>query len=57
MVFDGRRDVEDEMYFMLECPLYSEDRELLFDTLRIEPDLVDKDSSMRRVMNPESFEG
>jgi hypothetical protein len=30
MVFDVRRVVEDEMQFMLECPLYSEDRKLFF---------------------------
>ena len=57
MVVDGRRIVEDEMHFMLECPLYSEDRKLLFEKLAIESELVDKDLSMRRVMNPESFEG
>ena len=57
MVVDGRRIVEDEMHFMLECPLYSEDRKLLFEKLGIESELVDKDLSMRRVMNPESFEG
>ena len=57
MVVDGRRVVEDEMHFMLECPLYSEDRKILFEKLRIESELVDKDLSMRRVMNPEFFEG
>ncbi len=57
MEVDGRRVVEDEMHFMLECPLYSEDRKILFEKLRIESALVDKDLSMRRVMNPESFEG
>ncbi len=30
MVVDGRRVVEDEMHFMLECPLYYEDRKSLF---------------------------
>ena len=47
------------MHFMLECPLYrySEDKKFLFEKLRIESELVDKDSSMRRVMTPESFEG
>ncbi len=43
MVVDGRRVVEDEMRFMLECPLYSENRELLFEKLRIEAELVDTD--------------
>ena len=57
MVVDGRRIVEDEMHFMLECPLYSEDRKLFFEKLGIEPGLVDKDLSMRRVVNPDSFEG
>ena len=57
MVVDGRRVVEDEMRFMLECPLYSEDRKLIFEILRIESELVDKDLSMRKVMNPEPFEG
>ncbi len=57
MVVDGRRVVKDEMHFMLGCPLYSEDGKLLFEELRIESELVDKDLSMRRVMNPESFEG
>jgi Trp operon repressor len=57
MVVDGRRVVEDEMHVLLECPLYSADRKLLFQKLRIESELVDKDLSMRKVMNPESFEG
>ncbi len=34
-----------------------EDRKLLFEKLIIESELVDKDLSMRRVMNPESSEG
>ncbi len=57
MVVDGRRVIEDEMHFMFACPLYSEDKKFLFEKLRIESELVDKDLSMRRVMNPESFEG
>ena len=57
MVVDGRRAIEDEMHFMLECPLYAEDRNIMFEKLKIEPELVDKDSSMRLVMNPSSFEG
>ena len=56
-VFDGRRVIEDEMHFMLECPLYAEDRVIMFEKLKIEPELVDKDSSMKLVMNPTSFEG
>jgi hypothetical protein len=43
MVVDGRSVVEDEMRFKLECPWYSEDRKLLFQKLRIESELVDKD--------------
>ena len=57
MVVDGRRVVEDEMHFMLECPLYSEDRKLLFEKLDIDQESVDKDSNMRLVMNPDTFEG
>ena len=34
-VVDGRRVVEDEMHFMLEFPLYSEDRKLFFVKLGI----------------------
>ncbi len=54
MVVDGIRVVEDDLHFMLECPLYSEDMKLLFEKLRIESDLVDKDLSMRRscILNP-----
>ncbi len=57
MVVDGRRVVEDEMHFMLECPWYSEDRKLVFEKRRFEFELVNEDLSMRRVMSPESFEG
>ncbi len=66
MVVDAGRVIEDEMHFILECPSYVEDRNLLFDKLRmnllfeklrIEPELVDKDLSMTRAMNLESFEG
>jgi hypothetical protein len=56
MVVEGRRVAEGEMHFMLECPLYSEDRNLVFEKLRIESELVDEDLSMRRVMKPESVE-
>ncbi len=57
MVVGGRSVVEDEMHFMLECPLYSEDRKLLFEKLRTASESLDKGSIVRRVMNPESFEG
>lgn len=57
MMIDGRRVVEDEMHFMLECPLYSEDRKLVFDKLKINPELLNKNSCMRALMNPDSFEG
>ncbi len=57
MLVDGIRVVEDEMRFMLECPLYSEDRKLLFEKVINESGLVDKNLSMRRFLNPESFEG
>ncbi len=43
MVVDGRRVVEDELHFMFECPLYSENRKLLFEKPRIESELVEKD--------------
>ncbi len=35
------------MHFMLECPLYSEDKKLLYEKPRIESELVDKDLSMK----------
>jgi hypothetical protein len=57
MVAEGRRVVEVEMHFMLECPLFSEDRKLLFEKPIIESELVDRDLSMRRFMNPEPYEG
>ena len=57
MVVDNRRVVEDEMHFILECPLYAEDRKIFFEKMNIESELVDKNSSMRLVMNPDSFEG
>ena len=57
MVVDGRRVVEDEMHFILECPLYAVDRKTSFEKMKIEPELVDINSSMKLVMNPDSFEG
>ena len=57
MVVDGRRVVEDEMHFILEWPLYAEDWKTFFEKMNIEPELVDKNSNMKLVMNPDSFEG
>jgi hypothetical protein len=57
LVTDGRRAVEDEMHFILECPLYTTERKELFAKLRLESEFSDKDLQMRRVMNPTSFEG
>ena len=57
MVTDGRRAVEDELHFILECPLYTTEREELFAKLRLESEFADKDLQMKRVMNPTSFEG
>ena len=54
---DGRRAVEDEMHFVLECPLYTTERKELLAKPRLESEFADKDLQMRRVMNPESFEG
>ena len=55
MVVSGRKVLEDEMHFILECPLYSIDRIELYDKLRIKPDINTTDSLMRHVMNPSSF--
>jgi hypothetical protein len=57
VVDDGRRGLEDAMPCMLACPLYFQDRKLLFKTMRIAPELISQDSSTRLVVNPESFEG
>ncbi len=56
MMIDGRRAVVDEMHFMLESPLYRyyEDRKLVFDKLKIDPELLNKNSCMRALMNPDS---
>jgi hypothetical protein len=54
---DGERAVEDEMHFMLECPLFSQERKTLFEKLRIEYDPNEKASCMRNIMNPESSKG
>ena len=57
MVVGGRRVVEDEIHFILECPLYAEDIQNIFEKMNIEPELVDKNSSMKLVTNPDSFAG
>ena len=57
MVVSGRKVLEDEMHFILECPLYSIDRIELYDKLSIKPDTNTTDSLMRHVMNPSSFDG
>ena len=38
MMIDGRRAVEDEMHFILEFPLYSEGRKLIFNQIKINPE-------------------
>ena len=43
MVVYGRRVVKDETHFILECPLYAEDREQFEKKMEIEPGLVDKE--------------
>ena len=44
MVVYGRRVVKDETtHFILECPLYAEDREQFEKKMEIEPELVDKE--------------
>ena len=45
------------MHLISECPVYAEDRKHSFEKMKIEPELVDKNSSMNLVMNPGSFEG
>lgn len=57
MIIDSRRAVEDELHFMIECPLYNNERKELFTKLRVEPECMDKDLQMRIIMNPTSFEG
>ena len=57
MMVDGRRAVEDEMHFILECPLHSEDRKLIFDQLKIDRESYSQNFCMRALMNPDSFEG
>lgn len=57
MVTNGRKAVEDELHFILECPLYTAERKELFAKLRLESEFDDKDLQMRRVMNPTSVEG
>ena len=51
---DGARAVDDEMHFILECPLFSQERKMLFEKLQIEYDPNEKASCMRSIMNPES---
>ena len=47
MVVSGRKALEDEMHFILECPLYSIDRIEIYDKLRIKPDTNTTDSLTR----------
>jgi len=49
--------VEDELHFMLECPLFTSEREILLNQLKLDPLKMDKLDLMRHTMNPSSIAG
>ena len=49
--------VEDELHFMLECPLFTSEREILLNQLKLDPLKMDKLDLRRHTMNPSSLAG
>ena len=51
------RVVEDELHFILECPLYNSERAALFSHIELNLLNMDKEELMLHIMNPTSFAG
>ena len=47
----------DELHFMLECPLFTSEREILLNQLKLDPLRMDKLDLMRHTMKPSSLAG